>query len=255
LLATNRVLITVLNIIEAAVTENAERRISLLNLQRQLSTNDRPLRLPPDVLRHLTTAYIRRLVSADIAIDDSDAQFSWILHEPEQLREVDRQEAYTWKRSLERDFSESHQGARPEMRKLFSSKPPKSLGQLLQFCCKNPETFFPTTLMLYRDITGSPLTETEMLALFKVVPEWPLYLAGWAHGMYARAIQEQNYGAKRNPGTIDLWFAVHLAHCDCLVTDDAGQYKALRVINAIGERRRERARILSYEQFRKRFVL
>lgn len=94
-----------------------------------------------------------------------------------------------------------------------------------------------------------------MKALFKVVPEWPLYLAGWAQGMYARAIQEQNFGAKRNPGTIDLWFAVHLAHCDYLVTNDHGQYKALRLINVLGERRRERAHVLLYEQFRSQFVL
>jgi predicted nucleic acid-binding protein len=249
LLAENRVLITSLNIIEAAVTENAERRNSLLALQRQVSSNDRPVRLPTEVLRHLTLAYVQRLPSADIAIDDSDAQFWWVLHEPERVNETIRQEAYAWKKELEKSFSESHQDARTEMRKLFSPKPPKSLGQLLQFCCNNPHSFLPTASTLYKEITGSPLEEAEMRDLFRVVPEWPLYLAGWAHGMYARAIQDQNYSPKKNPGTVDLWFAVHLAHCDVLVTDDLGQYKALRVINALGERRRGRARVLTYDQF------
>src|SRR5215471_4796040 len=87
LLAKNRVLITAVNIVEAAVTEDLERRISLLILQRQLSNDDRPLRLPTEILRHLTRAYVQKLPSADIAIDDSEAQFWWVLHKPERLKE------------------------------------------------------------------------------------------------------------------------------------------------------------------------
>jgi hypothetical protein len=52
-----------------------------------------------------------------------------------------------------------------------------------------------------------------------------------AQGMYALALQERNYGATRNAGTIDRWFALCLEHTDFLVTDDRMQYKALRVIN------------------------
>lgn len=254
LLAANRVLITALNIIEAAVTENTGRRRSLLALERQLSGNDRPVRIPTEILKHLTIAYVQRLPSADIAIDDSDAQFWWVLHDPEKLDETNRQEAFVWKRELEKSFSESHREARLEVRKLFSPEPPKSLGQLLQLCCNNPQSFLSTASALYESITGKLLDEIEMRVLFRVIPEWPLYLAGWAQGMYARAVQEQNYSPKKNPGTIDLWFAVHLAHCDFLVTNDYGQYKALRVINALGERRRGRARVLSYDQFRRRLV-
>jgi hypothetical protein len=68
--------------------------------------------------------------------------------------------------------------------------------------------------------------------------------------MYAGAVQDENYSPRKNAGTIDLWFAVHLAHCDVFVTNDLAQFKALRVINAIGGRRRKRARVLSYDQFR-----
>jgi hypothetical protein len=237
------------------MTESSERRKSLLTLQRQLCANGRPVRLPTEVLKQLTRAYVERLPSADIAIDESDKRFWWVLQEPEKLDESNRQEAYAWKNSLEKSFSEAHKEARSlQVRDLFSPNPPKSLGRLLQFCCKNPQSFLSTASSLFESITGKLLEETEMRSLFRVIPEWPLYLAGWAQGMYARALQKQNYSPKRNPGTIDLWFAVHLAHCDVLVTNDFGQYQALRIINVLGERRRRRAQVLSYGQFRRRFV-
>jgi len=91
LLGTNHVFITALNIVEAALTEDLARRISLLVLQQELSNNERPLSLPTEILRQLSMAYVQKLPSADIAIDDSDAQFWWILHEPEKLTEIDRQ--------------------------------------------------------------------------------------------------------------------------------------------------------------------
>jgi predicted nucleic acid-binding protein len=252
LLAVDRVVIVGLNIIEAAVTEKVERRLSLLRLQQRLSNNDRPLRIPTQIVQHLTRAYVQKLNAVDIAIDNTEGhQLWWVLHEPESLDEEMRQEAYQWKKKLETSFSEVHQDAREEMRNLFTPRP-KSLGQLFQFHCKNPQSFLPSASKLYEEISGTPLDEQQLRDLFRDIPEWPLYLAGWAQGMYARAIQDSNFSPRKNPGTIDLWFAVHLAHCDALVTDDAGQYKALRVINALGERRRKRACVLSYEQFRKR---
>lgn len=93
-----------------------------------------------------------------------------------------------------------------------------------------------------------------MDSLFVALPEWPLYLAGWAHGMYARALQGQNYSPRKNPGAVDLWFAVYLEYCDFFVTDDLGQFKALRVMRTLTRRRSPRAKVLTYEQFRSRLL-
>jgi hypothetical protein len=251
LLKQNRVLLAALNVIEAATTADARRRESLLALLRELF-QDRPLSIPVEILRRLTKAYSERRPSAEISVGENDNQIWWVLHEPEKLDEEARQEALDWKEKLEGAFSDSHRQARLEMRKLFAPKPPKSLGQFLQFYCNNSGTFLSSASRLHEELTGKPLDEDAMRDLFRNVPEWPLYMAGWAQGMYARALQDQNYGAKSNPGTIDLWFAVHLAHCDFLVTNDRGQYRALRVLNVLGERRRERAEVLTYEQFKRR---
>src|SRR5271165_3765026 len=142
------------------------------------------------------------------------------------------------------------------MQKLFGvGDRPRSIGKLIQLLCKNPQSFISTVSRAYQTVIGKPLSVEEMRELFVALPEWPLYLAGWAQGMYARALQESGYSSKNNPGTIDLWFAIYLEHCDVLVTDDRGQYKALRVINVLSRRRSPKSRIFLYDQFRKRLVL
>ena len=155
-------------------------------------------------------AYVQKLPSADIAIDDSDAQFWWILHEPEKLTEIDLQEAYRWKEQLEKDFSESHQQARTDMRKLFSPQPPRNLGQLLQFCCNNPESFLPTTSTLYQfqEIAGRPSRHL----IFGSRSTWHIAIT-WSRTITAST---RLFGSS----------------------------------NVLGESRRERAHVLLYEQFR-----
>jgi hypothetical protein len=178
------------------------------------------------------------------------------LHEPETLTEEERQEGYEWKKKLEDGFTGANRLARPEMQKLFGiGDRPRSIGKLIQLLCKNPQSFISTMSSSYQSITGKPISVEEMRELFVTLPEWPLYLAGWAQGMYARALQDRNYSPKNNPGTIDLWFAIYLEHCDVLVTNDIGQYKALRVINVLSKRRSPKTRILLYDQFRRRLVL
>ncbi len=256
LLAANRVLITAINIIETVVTEDPVRRISLLRLQQQLAKGYRPLRIPPELLKELTLARAGDLPSVTLTIDETGAGVWWALHEPETFGEEERQEGHAWKKKLEDAFTEANRLARPEIQKLFGvSNRPRSTGKLIQMLCKNPQSFISTASSSYESITNKPLSVEEMRDLFVKLPEWPLYFAGWAQGMYARALQERNYSPKNNPGTIDLWFAIYLGHCDFLITNDVAQYKALRVINVLNKRRIPRTRVLLYDQFRKRLVL
>jgi len=94
-----------------------------------------------------------------------------------------------------------------------------------------------------------------MRDLFVKLPEWPLYFAGWAQGMYARALQERNYSPKNNPGTIDFGSRFISGIAIFLSQMTLRQYKALRVINVLNKRRIPRTRVLLYDQFRKRLVL
>jgi hypothetical protein len=257
LLTASHVLISELNIIEVLTTKSVERRLSLLRLQGQLTRGVMPLLTPTVLLRNLTTALIRGAPTEAITSgrDNPDA---WLaLQRPEDFLDEDsRQAAYVEKQNIENRFSDAHRRARTELPQFFPpGERPKSLGQTIRFFCKNPLSFFPTVAVLYEEITKTSLTVDAMRDLFSDLPEWPLFLAGWAQGLYARALQEQNYSARTNPGTIDLWFALYLEHCDFLVTDDYGQYKALRVIKALATRRHPKAKVLLYDQFRARLVL
>jgi hypothetical protein len=256
LIAANQALVTALNIREAVATDDAARRISLMRLQRRLSNGLRPLRTPIELLREVTVARIQNRTSVTLTIDESSQGLWWALEEPEGLSAELQQESYEWKKNLEDQFTEAHRRARPELQKVFTlADRPKSLAKLLRLFYYNPKLLLPTVSAVYQSITGAPLDMRCLLEVFSALTEWPLYMAGWAQGMYARALQGQGYGPRRNAGTIDLWFAVYLAHCDFMVTDDRAQYKALRVINMIGKRRRPRAKVLLYDQFRKRLVL
>jgi hypothetical protein len=154
LLASGRVVLTGLNIIEASVTANSNRRTSLLRLQQQLSRGDRPLRIPTQIVQELTRAYKAGARSVDIAINNSEgAQLWWILHEPENIDEETRQEGLSWKAKLEGDFTRVHQRAREPMRSLFNP-PPKTFGQTLQYLCRNPQSFLSTASNLFEESGG-----------------------------------------------------------------------------------------------------
>src|SRR5260370_7406637 len=86
------------------------------------------------------------------------------------------------------------------------------------------------------------------------LPAWPLYLTGWAHSLYHRALKLQHFGATSNPGTVDLMSAIYLSHCDYFVTADAGQRRALRVLNMFNTRL-PRTQVISYQEFRRRLVI
>jgi hypothetical protein len=256
LLSANQVLVTALNIREAVATENTSRRTSLLRLQRRLTKEFRPLRTPIELLKEVTVARIENRTSITITIEENSQGLWWALENPEDISRELQQESYDWKRKLEDEFTQAHRRARLELQKVFTpANRPATLAKLVRFLRNNPETFQPTVSAVYQRMTNIVLDIDGVLEIFSALPEWPLYMAGWAQGMYARALQAQYYGPDRNAGTVDLWFAVYLAHCDFLVTDDRAQYKALRVINRLGPRRGPRANVLLYDHFRRRLVL
>ncbi len=70
---------------------------------------------------------------------------------------------------------------------------------------------------------------------------------GYACAIYQRAVQEQGYGHKKNPGHLDLWSATYLPICDVFVTRDKRQRRALKILNKANPRP---AQVLSYAQWR-----
>lgn len=256
LLGTNHVLVTVLNIREAVATDNPARRVSLLKLQSRLTNGFRPVRTPLDLLKEVTTAYLEKRGTVSLTIDESSQGLWWALQQPEEISKEIQQESFEWKKNLEAEFTSAHRRSRMNMNRIFAADDrPNSFGQLIHRFKQHPGLILKTVSGVYEKFGGAPLNVQSLHELFTFLPEWPLYMAGWAQGMYFRAIQQERFGPRTNAGTVDLWFAVYLAHCDFLVTDDRAQFKALRLINRIGARRRPRAHILLYNELRRRLIV
>jgi hypothetical protein len=255
LLAAGRVLISGLNVTEAAATEETGRRIELLRLERKLIGTLRPLHVPNELLQAVTIAYAERRPAATITIGDRQQGLWWALEEPESLDEEARQEVYAWKRALEDPFTEAHRLARPEFQQLFFSAAqdrPLSASKLIKMFRDQERIAYDAVAPLWKRLIGTELSIESYRDLMVRVPQWSLYLASWAHAMQNRAIRERNYGAGNHPGAIDLLCAIYLCHCDYFVTDDIRQRRALRVLNVLNPRR---ARVISYQAFRGRLLL
>lgn len=255
LLAGWQVLITGLNVTEAAATptEETNRRTGLLRLERKLSGTLRPLHIPNELLQAVTIAYAEGSPTATTTIGARQENLWWALEEPESLDEEARLRALAWKRDLEDPFKEAHQLARPEFQQLFSREDrPLTASKLIKLFRDQESIAYETVARLWKRIVGMELSIESYRELMALVPQWPLYLAGWVHAMRNRAIREQHFGARKNPGAIDLLCAIYLPQCDCFVTDDVTQRRALRVLNVLNPRK---TKILSYEELRRRLVL
>jgi hypothetical protein len=252
LLATNTVWITALNVIEVGITEDAERRNSLLQLQRKLTDNKKPLQIANRLIRERAAAYAAGLDRAVSSVSEEDGV--WIaLNNPQLVNEVLRQELYRWKKELEDDFCQAHEKARPDFQQLFDSgvERPRTAASLLRHYSRSEDFLFELTSGIYEEVTGVKLRREELSQFFQAVPQWAFFCLGWAYAVYARAIRLEKFGRK-NAGNIDLWCAAYLPSCDVFITEDFNQYKALRLINTFNQRRTE---VLLYSRLRQRLLI
>jgi len=72
------------------------------------------------------------------------------------------------------------------------------------------------------------------------------FLVSMGYGLFVRAVKQNNFSKKKNPGGIDTHQSVFLAACDVFVTADNEQRKMLRYLVPFGNKKRT---ILSYNEF------
>jgi hypothetical protein len=251
----NRIHITCVNIAEVVSTPVESRRHSLLLLLKQMSNGTNPLMMPNKLIRRATKAFAKGKSSLTITISREDASFWWLMDDPTSASDVEQREALQWKKSLEQPFIDAHREARPAFQSLFSDAEPRprSLAQLLRSFRQQDSAIYDFLKRFYKKETGRYLSRDTMWRMFEILPQWPLYLAGWGHEMFARAIRTSNYGIKGKPGTLDLWCAIYLPICDRFVTNDDGQYRALRLLNVLNKRFFEtptKTHVLRYDRFK-----
>ncbi|SRR6266568_1625792 len=171
--------------------------------------------------------------------------------------------------SLEDPFKNAHRQARPDFQDLFQQDPesrPMSTVKLFRFFRQSDDAIYGFVRGVYKKMTSQILPKSRLWLLFQHVPDWPLFLAGWGHEMFARAISETKYGLRGKPGNLDLWSAGYLPYCDVFVTNDTGgmegrgrggQYRALRLLNALIPRsgvKPTKTRVTTFQIFRQELL-
>jgi hypothetical protein len=259
----HRILISSVNIVEVVGTPDQNRRRALIECMRSVWDETRPLVMPNKLIGRATRAFVRPRAKVMLTITSEDAPFWQLLNHPEDAGAAEQAEALAWKDSLEVPFKEAHREGRPSFQELFERDPssrPRSVSDLIRSFAdrsKGGGAMYDVVRQIFKKETGTFLSRDAMWRLFLMVPHWPLYLAGWGHEMFTRAMRLSHYGPKGKPGSLDLWCAVYLPHCDEMVTNDKGQYRALRLLNVLSKRVPpgvSRTRVLTYQRFRREII-
>ena len=255
LVSTTTTRITALNVIEAVGTEDWSRRKSLVRLLQKLGKGFRPLATPNTLLRIVAKAHADSDDRPTITCPEEEDSIWIALNSPDDFDEEMRQEVFEWKSALENPFTDSHREARAQFQKLFESgdaQRPQTAAAFIRQYRDNNELLLESMQTLYEHCTGNSISAQEAKSFLTDIPHWRLYYAGWAHAIYARAIRTHKYGVRNKPGTLDLWCAIYLPHCDVFVTDDIPQRRALRFVNVLNP---YPTCIRSYNGFRSRMIV
>jgi hypothetical protein len=121
------------------------------------------------------------------------------------------------------------------------------MGALIQHYARNDDFLYDAVNPIYERAVGAILPPSELWPLLGSLPHWRMFLVGYACAIYQRAVREQDFGHKRNPGHLDLWSATYLPSCELFITCDKRQRRALKIINRINTRQ---AIIVSYCEWR-----
>ena len=240
---------TCIAITEVAATEDTARRIDVLRLIKTLGRDNRPMASPNQLIIMACEGYSKR--AATITLNaGSDAEGAWIaLSDPTQVDEAAQRLALDFNEERENVMRTFTEGLRWELQSIFvaGTQRPRSIGSLIRHYSGNDDFLYEVINPIYKRATGGGLPRAELRPLLSSLYEWPMFLMGYACAIYQRAVQEQGYGHKRNPGHLDLWSATYLPICDVFVTRDKRQRRALKILNKANPRP---TRILSYAQWR-----
>ena len=264
-LARYRPLITCINILEIAATASRIRCEHLLTLAQQLSDGTSPLSMPNKILARRTRGYVRSEPTLTLTILKDEAVFGYLLRNPSLCGKEQQEKLLQKKRSIEDTFKKAHKNARARLGDFFCQTPESKPKSLFRFFRQSTDLIYEFVQAEYEKMTSQTLSKTDLWKLFKHVPDWPLFLAGWGHEIFARAISS-HYGVKGKPGSLDLWSASYLPYCDVFVTSDTGgskgkgrggQYRALRLLNALvlpNPAKLTKTRIIRFQVFRQELL-
>ncbi len=252
-LRTTVVLPTTLAISELAATEDAERRHALLRLVKSVGHDNRPLAMPNELMILACQGYARR-DSALTLNGGGDAEDAWnALKYPDHVDAEAQRLALEFNQERETIFRKWNEGLRNVLQRDFRGgvEQPRSMSALIRHYSRNDDFLYEVVNLIYEPAVGTALPRNELRRLLSSLPYWPMFLMGYACAFYQRAVRDEGFGYKRNPGYLDLWSATYLPACDVFITSDRRMRRVLRVINGGNGRP---ARIISYNEWKQKLM-
>jgi len=247
------ILPTCVAITEVAAIESNTRRIDILRLMKRLVRDHRPIATPNQLIIMACEGYSKRAPALTIN-GGTDAEGAWIaLNKPELVDDVAQQMALKFNTEREAVFRDFNEGLRRNLQPLFKTvtERPRSMGALIRHYAKSDDFLYEVVNPIYLRATGTSLSRGELHPLLNSMYIRPMFLIGYGCAIYQRAVQQQGYSHKKNPGHLDLWSAVYLPFCEVFVTEDKRQLRTLKVLNKANPRR---GRIVSYAEMRASLV-
>lgn len=245
---------SVFNIAEIVSTTDKARRNGLLKLTKQLSKNFHPLAFPADLLKRAIICVKKRTKEMGHSMGPEWDAFWIALTDPSQIDQDTYEEITEWKKEQEELFQSIHDNGRDKMQSFINSLPDNErlsiISNFSKFIkCYSPEGVLVKDIVLdFATRASVNVEDTKMFVqdIIRHSEHLKYFLASMGYGLFARAVKQNNFSKKKNPGGIDTHQAVFLAACDAFVTADKEQRKMLRFIVPFGNKKRT---ILSYNEF------
>jgi len=243
----NEIIVSAVNVMEAASSPDALRREALLGVLRSVYNGRRPIALPPSLLRTVTSAYAHGVAQASISVN-REHDWAWqAIDRPGELSVEDATILDEERRNLERSYRRMHERGRLQLQHLVGIKVPLEARDIFQFLkgmSKDYEFFQQSIAFLIKGWEGAALICGREDELIRNSPFWRCFYASYGVSIYVRAVEKKNYGYSKNPGFFDIWQAMYLPLCDIFVTSDKALRKHLRLVAPFAG---NRPKVMAYE--------
>jgi hypothetical protein len=246
ILSAKVVIPTALAISEVAAVPEHERRYALLRLIKKVGRDMRPLEMPNQLMIRACQGYARR--DATLTLNDQGEMWA-ALNDPSLIDDEAQRLAREFNQERENSFRHMNEHLRKDLQILFrnGTNRPRSMSALIRHYNKNDDFIYEIVNGIYERAVGKPLPRNELRPLLNSIPQWSMFLIGYVCAIYQRAVKEQGFSYKRNPGNLDLWSAIYLPSCDTFITNDTRQRRALKIINKSNN---HPSQIISYSKWR-----
>jgi hypothetical protein len=247
--------LTFLSVSEIIANKKRNRRVQLLRTCRQLVSSGDCIDPPHEIVRK-TVIQFEEPPAFDwtrVSVDFPEAQNA-IAHEEDfgdELADQEREES----RSLQRQFTEIYDAAKPAFDRLFESgvaKRPVSVSNLVAQL-QAPEGSFWTHAKGFYSRVGKHQPDDATIQRFtEMCDPFRALMIAFCGAHYDRCIRPQNVSPSLRSGRIDTFMATYLPYCHQFVTADHRQLALFKEVVSVAGLH---VIVKSYEEFRDRLLV